>query len=571
MNKYETKELAFAINYLTPKALLDLCVAGRLTGCRNDAERKEGLLGLLGSIEGIRGLYANLTEAERKLIDLHVLSLGNPDPELIIEIASQYNLLNARSWDSDCVFYYVRDTDPMNIFFFGHSEMPKCIMECLGKIIRNPLLDAIAPIDNLTVISRANRVSDFASLVFHFANVNAEGYRGLAARSALSKALEFGGWDDVAESDDGTMCSVIDVKKARNLKITSAMYIVAKNAELFAVGKENAAILSSPDNVLAEYLLDTYVKRNLFNEACLCPGFAPVRHFFEWDNARRFVVDLLKDMPPGEFVDSKRFMHYARLRRYTFMHESRGAIYMVSAREQVSYNWCNYEERYLEIFLRCLCAIGIVDLAFCERSTEGRQGNSAEVGIKAIRLNSLGTYLLGLDSDYVPKETQKRESGFVVTPDFTVHVFGKDKILEHGPYLASFFTKSEGSDDSISFKLDLLGLFKALESGTSGETIMKFLKSASSKPIPENVLLTWDNWIKKSKKVRIRKVSLLELEDNAMNKGMLSKWGECARDDGLLFAHIGPNAVEIKADNIRKAKNLIKKNGWYVKVQENIF
>jgi hypothetical protein len=185
------------------------------------------------------------------------------------------------------------------------------------------------------------------------------------------------------------------------------------------------------------------------------------------------------------------------------------------------------------------------------------------IEIQGIRLNSFGAHLLGIKSDYVPKPKKETESGLVVTPDFYVMITGKKAILEHSPFLSAFFAQNRGSGESVSYKIDMPGLFKALDQGTSGEAVMERLKEASSKPIPDNVLRTWESWIEKSKKIRIREVTLIEMDD----KQWLSEWGGKAREDGLLFEPIGKMAAEISREDIKKVKRLLEKDGKYVDVK----
>jgi hypothetical protein len=247
------------------------------------------------------------------------------------------------------------------------------------------------------------------------------------------------------------------------------------------------------------------------------------------------------------------------MKNYAFLLDYVGLAYEAPVSKGIRRNWKSYEELFLDVILRCFCAIGIVDLAFaaCASGDEG-----ASVKVSAIRLNSFGAYILGMESDYVPKEQKATESGLVVTPDFCVLITGKKAILEHSPYLSQFFAQSRGSDESVTFKIDILGLFKALDQDTPGDEIMERLTSASQMPVPDNVLRTWESWIEKSSKIRFRKATLIEMED----KERLAEWSENAAQDGLLFRNLESCAAEIAAGDLKKVKRLLEKNGRYVRL-----
>jgi hypothetical protein len=112
----------------------------------------------------------------------------------------------------------------------------------------------------------------------------------------------------------------------------------------------------------------------------------------------------------------------------------------------------------------------------------------------------------------------------------------------------------------VSYKIEISGLFKALDAGEDGARIIDYLSKASSKPIPENISRTWEGWIEKSKKVRIREVTLMEIEDPEKFR----QWGQDATQAGLVFKPLEGCAAAISPENSKKIKRIIEKSGRYV-------
>jgi hypothetical protein len=546
---------------LTVPKLRELCQAGSLTPSSRTAERQAALTRAL-SPEGIVHTYNNLSNGEKALIYIYVLSDRHPDEILVSDLAKKYHIASARR-DSG-VYAYVAKTSAMNVFFLYNAQMHDTVFQRLKAVLPSPLKSAVVtPPEGCPMLCRSDRISDFSSMALYFAsNKVATDAKGMATKAALAKMREYGNWDDIAQSPDGDLCSCKEAKKSRDMMISPAMFLISTCAGYLDEERDNTSILSASDEELASHAYNCYLDYDEVTEIVFFPSLRPNAYSPNWLKPRKFVDGLLRDLPIGKFVDFESFQYYARLKNYRFATDSIGDVVRPNLYQDLYYSWAAYERRLLDAILRCYCALGIVDLTFTQKDVVYDE-KSKSIEIHAIRFTSFGAHLMGMKSDYVPKPKRETESGLVVTPDFYIHIVGKKAILENIPYFSQFFTQNRGSDESVSFKIELSGLFKALDLNITGEEVLHELESASSKPLPENVVRTWEGWVEKSSKISIRKVTLIDMDD----RETLSEWSKQSQSEKLLFDPIGLHSAEIQYEDIKKIKRMLEKDGKYVNLE----
>jgi hypothetical protein len=344
------------------------------------------------------------------------------------------------------------------------------------------------------------------------------------------------------------------------------MYLVAEISEVLSNG---SALIGVPDHEIVENMLEKYTSNEDPNEKALLDElYFTDLYGTSWVASRMAVKDMLLSLTPGRFYSFDKFDEWARLTHGNFMSSGAGGC-----RRKDEYNqiWEQCESRALEAFLCCYCAMGIIDLSFRE-STDAVQARRLLYGaeafvfskITALRLTQLGAYVFGMESSYQPQSAkQATESGLVVTPDFCAILTGPKSQIEHAPFLSQFMGKPSTAGNAASYKLDFMAFAKALDQGITGEDIKLYLTSNSSKPLPENVLRTLDDWIGRSDKIRIRTVTLVEADDKYLIAEMASLTGakSCMYKPLKHVAQIGKN--EVKA-----FRKLLVKNGKYARMDD---
>jgi hypothetical protein len=383
--------------------------------------------------------------------------------------------------------------------------------------------------------------------------------------------LSYGKWDEVIDCN-GMFAAPGEASKPSSFRITSAMYLVAANCEIFSGSAMKYKLASAPDHEIVELMLASYTNYQLVCENALMEELTfPDRTMADWSRSRISLKWRLATLTPGRFYRFDKFEDWIRLTCYNFLTFGAGKAKVKAGYDHVEATWEKGEHRALQAFLCCFCAMGIIDLSFRERPEEQYKLNNPtydepqiSTEITGLRLTQLGAYVLGVENSYQPKEPkQVEEGGLVVTPDFCAIVTGPKSQLEHAPYLSKFMANPKTSGNAASYQLDFFAFTKALDAGLSGQDLRDYLTSKSSKPVPENVLRTLDDWIERSKKIRIRTVTLVEADDEFLIAEMASFTGADSCDYKPL-----KHVAEINGNEVKKFKKILEKNGKYAKLDE---
>nr|WP_274597758.1 helicase-associated domain-containing protein [Clostridium beijerinckii] len=174
------------------------------------------------------------------------------------------------------------------------------------------------------------------------------------------------------------------------------------------------------------------------------------------------------------------------------------------------------------------------------------------------KLTSLGAYILGINKDYKIEEIED-ETGIIIQPNYEIMVPGGLMKDVHCINLDKFAEKL--SEDTVSiYKISFKSMVMALDNDISIEEVIEYLKDASKNKIPENVLMSLNEWNERSKKIKIRKVTIVETDDKYLLEELKS-YKEIKKD----IAKELPYAFEINSKNANKVKrNIEKKNHFCI-------
>jgi len=158
-------------------------------------------------------------------------------------------------------------------------------------------------------------------------------------------------------------------------------------------------------------------------------------------------------------------------------------------------NWSIIEGRYLLAFLfEYAATLGLIDVAYIHPAgalpdyyslwgIDGIEFLSRYDGLKYIRLNSLGAYVLGVTDQYTPPALKTRPV-LKVLPNHEIVVTDAVSISQADKL---FLDKTCKKISSSLWRISLRTLLDAAQSGTETAEVFTFLKSRSSEPIPETV------------------------------------------------------------------------------------
>jgi hypothetical protein len=164
-------------------------------------------------------------------------------------------------------------------------------------------------------------------------------------------------------------------------------------------------------------------------------------------------------------------------------------------------NWSIIEGRYLLAFLfEYAATLGLIDVAYIHPAgalpdyydlwgIDGIEFLSRYDGLKYIRVNSLGAYVLGITDRYYPPVLKTRQV-LKVLPNHEIVVTDAVSI---SPADRLFLDKTCKKVSSSLWQISLKTLLDAAQNGTETKEILLFLKTRSSEAIPQTVIRLLDD------------------------------------------------------------------------------
>ncbi|MDR1993868.1 MAG: helicase-associated domain-containing protein [Nitrososphaerota archaeon] len=463
----------------------------------------------------------------------------------------------------------------------------------LPHIIFNVLKNIVGPIEFLCgeyvptktdyIICRENRVSDFATIVklatSERLKVKPETFDLTPAK--LAKLSELVGFEEVCDNG-GKFCPPKDAKNRNDFKVAQPLFVLAANSGLIGIdkagtvlpGANSTDLLSRPPNELAKILFNDYFKRNNLAELHyttylkVSDGYMHVN----WLECRNSIIELLKNCPIEKFLTFEDFDNNAKLFCGNFFRRlvyggvmARGYAcdnYLNSVHEP---DWGECESQLIRVILSFLSAIGMVDIAYTENVSRIRCAvNDSCVGMAGFRITKLGAWIFGRIDKYETTKTISTlndEGQLQVLPDYSIVISGLKCRIEHETILSKFLTRVSVDANAAVYKLDFPSIIRAHDFNITPQKIKKTLEKASGKPLPDNVSRSLDGWQLKIGRVKIHTLTVIETDD-----ALLLEEIKHIKGIGDIITNEMSHVVAIDKEQQKKAKTLIEKNGWPVKI-----
>ncbi|WP_271814460.1 helicase-associated domain-containing protein [Clostridium beijerinckii] len=283
-------------------------------------------------------------------------------------------------------------------------------------------------------------------------------------------------------------------------------------------------------------------------------------YYGNYANCRNLILNYLEKVPIDKWINIEQLLRYIKKLDRNFLRKEVGTIYTYSDYERYYYPDQNYWEeeagRFIEVVLmEYLTAIGMVDVLIKQDYTDY---DIEYFKVTYFKLTSLGAHILGFNKDYKIEEIED-ETGIIIQPNYEIMV--PEGLMKdvHCINLDKFAEKL--SEDTVSiYKISFKSMVMALDNDISIEEVIEYLKDASKNKIPENVLMSLNEWNERSKKIKIRKVTIVETDDKYLLEELKS-YKEIKKD----IAKELPYAFEINSKNANKVKrNIEKKNHFCI-------
>jgi hypothetical protein len=228
-------------------------------------------------------------------------------------------------------------------------------------------------------------------------------------------------------------------------------------------------------------------------------------------------------------------------------------------------DWSECESQIIRVVLSFLSAMGLVDIAYTENVARIKYADDDFcVGIAGVRLTKLGAWVFEITDNYQTTKTVATlndQGQLLVLPDYSIIISGLKCRIEHETYFSKFLTKISVDANAAVYKLDFPSIIRAHDNNITPQKIKKDLQKASGKTLPDNVSRSLDDWQLKIGRVKIHSLTILETDD-----ALLLEEIKHIKGFGSIIKNNLPHAIAIYSEQQKKAKTLIEKNGWPVKI-----
>ena len=504
----------------------------RLAGIKPATNKKASMVvalnNYLSNQQNIIEIWHSLGNFEKDLMVEYLQSDGGLERNDIEEIYKKHNrVFNIRfaSYYNSSFNRYIDDLARAKLFFLG-SKIPSLIKKTLETFIPAPEI-VFTPVEELqendydtAVIIGESFVNDFTNVI---KLVNSARLKS-TPKSQMPTKASFIKINGVLENKEIMLFDGEDIRNIRIIDNTTRIYgianlllesnIIMLQDDLYVVGDYANEFLSADLVEKCSMLLDNYI------ESCNIDELDRIREIKLkteesriFIDCRKLILKYLSKCPINEWIATLDFQQVIKRYDRKFLASITGEISVYNDYERFyagRYNdWLEIEGRFIEIvLLEYLAAMGIVDVTVDSVDSDFVW----YLSVSYFRLTPLGAYVLGVNDDYTYHTTTSEYSGFTVQPNYEIVISDGSMSHVHALFFDPFAEKV--SDDVVTiYKLSFKAMVNALDNGIKICEIIDYLKEHSTHDIPENVLLSLQDWERVSKKIRIRKVTLLETDD----------------------------------------------------------
>ena len=471
------------------------------------------------------------------------------------------------------------------LLFPSGKDMPPFVLAVLQTVVEPMECEygEYVPTKGDYVICRENRLGDFAAVARFAGSEQLKVKPGTydVTKAKLAKLSEVIGFEEVCDKD-GVFCVPKDVKRNSDFKVAPLLLVLAINSGLVEIdsegnvlpGKKSTDLLMLPLHEFAKKLFDDYACENGIYEPQYITYVKTYggERWVKWHACRKLIFELLKTCPEEVFVKFEDFEKYVkifygdafrRLLNYAIM--VNGYNFSYDHLGSYASSWDKYEAKIVMLILSFLSTIGMVDIAYAQSvSHKTYVDKNACVRIAGFRITKLGAWILGMVDKYEATSAliaQNDEGELLVLPDYSIVLSGLKCRIKHEVYFSRFLTKVSSDENVSVYKLDFKSIVRAFDNGITPMKIQGYLKNACSKALPDNVNRTLVDWQSKVGRVKIRELLVLETDDVLLLEEI-----KHIRAMGDMIVGDLQHAVILVDDSKKKAKTLIEKNGWLVKI-----
>lgn len=555
-------------------------ISGVKTASKRKADMVDALYAYLSNKDNIIAIWNSISQMEKEIISEYIRSEGKLERKEVNEIMKKHN----QKETSSSIYRYgtgiqecFYNTSKANLFFIK-GRLPVEITNILKGFVKpievefvptyiNPqeyLKNQIKYHYREFISIREDFEKDFVSII---KLVNSSKFKTTKAsqmpnKTAMVKMNEVLINKEIFYQNDISQLRVIDntIRLYGISKLLLESQILEIKNETLVLGDYADDFLMMKTAEKCKFLLEAYIKSDTDELRRINELKIKTDYYGKYSTCREVILGYLKMVPIDEWIDIEQLLKFIKKSDRNFLRKIVGTIYTYYEYDRYYYpnqnSWEKEEGRFIDVVLiEYLASMGIVDLLISE---DYNDEDVEYFKVDYFKLTQLGAHILGVNDDY-KTEHMEDETGIIIQPNYEIIVqAGKMKDV-HCIYLDKFAEKL--SEDTVSiYKISFKAMVTALDNEISIEEIIDYFEEFSQKKIPDNVLLSLNEWKDKSKKIKIRRVTIVETDDKYLIEE-LKNYKEIKKDT---LSEL-PYAFEIDSKAANKVKrNIEKKNHFCI-------
>lgn len=517
---------------------------GRIAGIRPFPARKADMVDALekymANEANIIGILKKLGPYEKELLEERIRSSGPLDENEVEDILKKHGVKTKLS-DYSRFSELFDEYSPARLLFIEGSHIPEILMNILRKHVKpyvvkyTPLEELGAKDDIIREIALGESFkNDFVRLIrlINTAKLSATKESGMLTKAAVIKI------DNVLETREVVAMIEGTIEEIRNSRETTRIFGMYMLLIAGAIIREDNGVLALRPQAeqfvrlnpvdMCRTLLTAYVDSKVIYELDRIREIKiKTRYHPSFTKCRRVILKHLSGCPAGKWISMGEFLKNIKKTDRYFLVDLVGEILSYSEYDRYYYarmqGWYEIEGRFIEVvLLEYLNAIGIIDAAvsygYHYSDYGGHETNY--LSLDYFRLTPMGAFITGATDKYVPAAEEKA-SGFIVQPNYDI-VISEGKFRQVHNLFFDRFAEKVADDIASIYKLTFKSVVNALDNGIAVSEIIEYLEKCSSNPLPDNVRKTLEEWDRESKRIRIRKVTIIETDDKYLMEELKS-------------------------------------------------
>ena len=553
----------------TTDQLSRLCKIAQIKGRSGYKDTKvEKLCEFYSNENWAKEVYESLSKLEKEIMKCMIQNKYHPEESDIERIFEKYK--SRKHYYSSS---YFESDSKAQLFYIDGGRIPKEFKKQLDKLVEplkteiKPTSEKIEPEDfYANILGRDNRVQDIDEFI-KFININKIKVTKAKEQMPKSSILKIHQNLKYREVLRNNQIEIADIRTIEDTTITNGIINLLRNSLIIKVKKgefhieelfcEKYQKLNKVEKI--QLLLNDYTREDSINinecERIESGNFKIQNKVPAFGKARKMILEYLKKCPIDEWINMSELKKWIRINEYCFLRSQTGQVLIKDQYYNSYYQTASHEElenSFVDIvFMEYLATIGIVDVVL--ESLTDDYGYKEFMTVEYFKITKFGSYVLGINKEEYQEEVSEDEIN--VTENFEIVIGKTNQKLKYELYFDRFLKKI--NKEPLVYELEFEGMVKALKLGIKIKEIYDYLQENCNADIPKNVKAQFETWIRDSKRIKIKTVTVLELDQEnfeyIMRNPKMREYIDSVRRD----------VIVLKNSKVEETRKELEKNGKF--------